>query len=77
MAGSYRHITNPDGSFLGTELIGNLRDAYEALEECYLMIQHLTGGDKSKIYEAWKGGYFEKCCPPSNTPPTLEKFWES
>lgn len=52
MAGSYRHITNDDGSFRGIDLIDDLGDAYEALEECYLMIQFLTGGDKAKIDEA-------------------------
>lgn len=76
MAGSYRHITKPDGSFRGTELIDHLGDAYEALEECYLMIQHLTGGDKTKIFEAWREGYFKKCCPPENDPGTVEEFFK-
>jgi hypothetical protein len=39
MAGSYRHITNGDGSFRGVELLDNLGDACEALEECYDMIR--------------------------------------
>ena len=42
MAGSYKHIINRDGEFTGTELIDNLGDAYEALEECYDMIQYLS-----------------------------------
>lgn len=52
MAGSYRHITNGTGRFIGTNEIDNLGDAYEALEECYGMIQFLTGGDAARITEA-------------------------
>jgi hypothetical protein len=52
MAGSYYHITDDEGKFIGTELIDNLGDAYEALEECYGMIMYLTGGDKDKISDA-------------------------
>lgn len=75
MAGSYRHITNSDGSFRGIDLIDNLGDAYEALEECYLMIKHLTGGDKQKVFEAWRDGYFKLRCPRENNPGTTEQFW--
>ena len=76
MAGSYRHITNDDGS-LRLDLIENLRDAGEALEECYHMIQWLTGGDKRRIHEAWLEGYFKPHCPPENLPlATYEQFWE-
>ena len=75
MAGSYRHITNQDGTFRGVELISDLGDAHEALEECFLMIQHLTGGDKDKIFEAWRDGYFKNRCPPENDPGTAKAFW--
>lgn len=51
MAGSYNHIVDEDGKFRGTALIDNLGDAYEALEECYRMIQVLADGDKERI--AW------------------------
>ncbi len=78
MAGSYRHITNSNNEFIGTDLIGDLGDAYEALEECYEMILFLTGGDKAKVHEAWRDGYFKKHCPPSNLPlATYERFWEA
>lgn len=78
MAGSYHHIINNDGSFRGTELIDNLGDAYEALEECYDMIQWLTnGGDRQKVYEAWLEGHFKKRGPASNLPMvTFDWFWE-
>lgn len=76
MAGSYQHIVRSDGSFQGTELIDNLGDAYEALEECYDMIQQLTGGDKTRIYEAWLEGHFKKRYPPENLPMvTFDWFW--
>lgn len=53
MAGSYQHITDHDtGAFIGTELLDNLGDAYEALEECYGMIWYLAGGDLTKVKEA-------------------------
>jgi len=42
MAGSWGHIVNRSGKFQGTLLIENLGDAYEALEECYGMIQWLA-----------------------------------
>lgn len=54
MAGSYSHITNEDGSFRGIDLIDNMGDAYEALEECYGMIQWLGRGSKQDIAEAEK-----------------------
>jgi hypothetical protein len=76
MAGSYRHITTSTNEFRGTELIGNLGDAYEALEECYDMIQWLTGGDLQHIHEAWLHGHFDKYCPPENLPlATFDRFW--
>lgn len=62
MAGSYSHITDDEtGRFIGIDLIDNLGDAYEALEECYGMIQYLaqmfaviplSGGAKGLIEEA-------------------------
>jgi hypothetical protein len=76
MAGSYRHVTNDDGTFRGTDLIENGGDFYETVEEMWLMINWLTGGDKAKIHEAWLDGYFKPNCPPSNLPlATFERFW--
>lgn len=76
MAGSYRHIINQDGTFRGVDLIDNLGDAHEALEECYNMIQYLTGGDKAKIHEAWLEGHFKTNCPLENLPlATYDQFW--
>jgi hypothetical protein len=42
MAGSWGHITTKAGKFQGTRLIDNLGDAYEALEECFGMVQWLA-----------------------------------
>lgn len=76
MAGSYRHVTNADGTFRGLGLIETGGDALEAIEEMWLMIDHLTGGDKQKIFEAWRDGYFKRRCPESNLPlATFERFW--
>ena len=53
MAGSYGHITADDGRFLGVHsLLDHMGDAFEALEECYGMIQWLAGGDRRRIEEA-------------------------
>lgn len=52
MAGSYSHITDDQGRFIGVELLDHLGDAYEALEECYGMIQLLTSGDRAAIEDA-------------------------
>ena len=75
MGGSYRHITNADNTFRGTELIDNLGDAYGALEECYDMIQHLANGDKLLIFEAWRDGHLQKVCPSNVPGATFEDFW--
>lgn len=53
MAGSYSHIVDKDNKFKGVELIENLGDAYEALEECWHIIDILSGSDKDKINEAY------------------------
>ena len=42
MAGSWEHITDEAGGFRGTALIDNVGDAYEALEQCYGMVQLLA-----------------------------------
>lgn len=44
MAGSFKHIVNEKGQFIGCAHLDNLGDAYEALEECYGMIWFLAGG---------------------------------
>lgn len=79
MAGSYQHVTNADGSFdEDISLINSLWDAQEAIEEMWLMIDHLTGSDRTKIYEAWLEGYFKRRCPIGNLPlATFEKFWKT
>lgn len=52
MAGSYRHITDANNKFIGIKLIENLGDSYEALEECWHIINILSNGDKQKISDA-------------------------
>lgn len=54
MAGSYNHITNDEGQFIGASLLENLGDAYEAIEECYGMIWWLAKGDKELVEQAEK-----------------------
>jgi hypothetical protein len=51
MAGSYNHLLDEQGRF-HMDLIENLGDAHEALEECFGMIQVLTGGDTAAIEQA-------------------------
>ena len=48
MAGSLAHIVDGDGTFT-MDLIENMGDAHEALEDCFLIIQALTQGEKKKI----------------------------
>ena len=78
MAGSYRHIVNVDNEFTGVDLIDNLGDAYEALEECYNMIKHLTGGSKVAVHLAWLEGHARPNYPPENEPlyKSYERFWD-
>lgn len=75
MAGSFRHVVDGDNQFRGTELLDDLGDAYEALEEMYLMINYLTGGDKKLIFEAWKKGYLKERHPESK-PGSMKEFWK-
>ena len=65
MAGSYRHITEDDGSLSGPEdhRLDNLGDAYEAIEEMYGMIWWLADGDPKRVNQAhlnWDFGISEK-----------------
>jgi hypothetical protein len=84
MAGSYRHLVDennqlhPERPGQPYPLIGDMRDAVECIDELFAMIQHLTGGDKAKIHEAWLEGYFKVNCPAENLPiATFDKFWKS
>lgn len=55
MAGSFRHVVyvkNGKLAFRGVTLLDHLGDAYEALEEMFDMIEHLSGGDLSRIHAA-------------------------
>ncbi len=80
MAGSYRHVTDGEGRYLGLDMIDDLGDASEALEECVMMIRHLTGGDKTKIYRAYLEGYlrpsFEHHADTTFTEKGVDEFWE-
>ena len=68
MAGSYLHCikTFKDGTyrFLGVDLLDGLGDAYEALEEMFDMIEHLSGGDRAKILEAHEAHCIKRACDP-------------
>ena len=75
MAGSYSHIVDGDNKFIGVELIDNLGDAYEALEECYGMISHLTGGDKTTIFQTCRA-LVRKTNPEYADKMTFEEFWD-
>jgi len=57
MVGSYNHIVDKDGAFIGIDLIDNLGDAHEALEECYLIIQILAKKNRKKINKTIKYMY--------------------
>lgn len=77
MAGSYQHVTNPDGTYRGMGCIDNLGDASEAIEEMWQMIHALTNGSPWSIYLAW----LEATKPPGaqTIDPTEEdyaQFWE-
>lgn len=84
MAGSYRHVTNGDGSFRGMDLIDNLGDALEAIEEMHDMIAWLAdqvaGRDRSldtprsAIHAAWREGYLRKRHPDNANNESLAGF---
>jgi hypothetical protein len=85
MAGSYRHLVNgknepyvsPSGDRWG--MIENMGDAVECIDELFAMIQHLSGGDRRKIHEAWKEGWCKINIPECNYTSILtsfDSFWE-
>lgn len=51
MAGSLNHIVDKDGGFT-MDLIENLGDAHEALEECFVLIYELAGGNSDTVSAA-------------------------
>lgn len=59
MAGSYDHATNDDGTYRGVDLLENMGDMHEAVDEMWMMIWVLSGGDRTKI-KAASDEYF-KC----------------
>jgi hypothetical protein len=84
MAGSYRHITNPDGSFRGLDLLENRSDDGQAIEEMWRMIAwlgaQLTPGDpRQAIHQAWREGYLRPLVPGNAANERLAgfaAFWE-
>ena len=69
MAGSFSHVAvMRDGKlrFRGMSLLDHMGDAYEAIEEMFDMIEHLSGGDMQKLREAHKAhclkrnGFYEE-----------------
>ena len=76
MTGSYGHCINHIGAFIGVKHLDNLGDAYEALEEMYWMLQYFSGGNKERLFEAYKEGYCRTHIPPDNMYLiTLEDFY--
>ena len=68
MAGSFQHVASiKDGklTFRGIGLIENLRDAAEAIEEMFDMIEHLSEGSRDLLLRAHRAhclkryGFFE------------------
>jgi hypothetical protein len=57
MAGSYGHLRDDDSGYFRFDLIENLRDAYQACEECFFLIERLSGGDHAKITAALEEFY--------------------
>lgn len=86
MAGSYRHLVNsknePYESPRGDRwsLIENMGDAIECIDELFAMIQHLSGGDRRKIHEAWREGWCKRNIPNSNYADeslmSFDAFWQ-
>ena len=61
MAGSLNHIVAPDGRFT-MDSIENLGDAHEALDECFKIIRHLTGGSMGLVNNALQNCDLHSIC---------------
>lgn len=75
MAGSYRHVVYGDNSFYGIGTLDHMGDAEEAIEEMYFMINHLAGGDLSKIFEAHRA-YVASHNPEYAKTMKQEDYWD-
>lgn len=83
MAGSYRHVTNADGSYRGSDLLDNLGDASEAVEEMHAMIawlaQQVNPDDPRRaIWQAHNEGYLFPNYPWNRDTEraSFDSFWE-
>ena len=61
MAGSYHHLRDTETGFFRFDLLENLRDAYEACEECFFLIELLSHGD-STATQAAIDEYYRAAC---------------
>ena len=86
MAGSYRNVVDCKNRFrcdlpsatgyVGEDLLlDDLGDAYEAIEEMYDMIEWLSGGDKMRVYAAWREGHLAKR-KPGATGMGFNDYWD-
>lgn len=57
MAGSYKHCRREDGGF-DFAPIENMRDAYEACEEMFFLIDRLSGGGAMERIEPLLGEFY-------------------
>lgn len=79
MAGSYKHCTKKDGSFVASEdftsMIENLSDAYEACEMMHFMIGFLASKDADRIQEAEEAFFASKRPPLPDWWHKLHDLW--
>jgi len=73
MAGSLSHIVDKDGKFT-MNLIDHVGDAHQALEECFVLIYELAGGDSDRVSAACrKHGFLDPWCDSSAAPMCIQE----
>lgn len=75
MAGSFKHLTNEDGTYRGPDLLENMSDMGQAVEQMFFMIGYLARWDRRKINEA-SDAYYERYRKEVAWPPRMKDYME-
>jgi hypothetical protein len=73
MAGSYHHLRDAETGLFRFDRIENLRDAYEACEECFFLIEVLSQGEQGRV-EAALAEYYRAAGGEAVSPETAARY---
>lgn len=76
MAGSYKHLTNEDGTYRGPSLLENMHDMGEAVEHMWFMIGLLSGWDRHRV-QAASDAYYRRLRKEVPWPPQMIEYMKN